>query len=66
MSETGRSLPTIILAGERPGGSPLAQAFSVAASVMVPIAGQPARQQHSRSAADFIIGLVPYPLVQAA
>lgn len=45
MSETGRSLPTIILAGERPGGSPLAHVFSVAASVMVPVAGQPALQR---------------------
>jgi len=33
---------TVILAGERPGGSPLSHAFNVAASVMVPVAGKPA------------------------
>lgn len=38
-------MPSIILAGERPGGSPITEAFSVAASVMVPVAGQPALQR---------------------
>ena len=33
---------TVILAGERPGGSPLSRAFNVPASVMVPVAGKPA------------------------
>ena len=33
---------SIILAGERPGGSPISHAFNVAASVMVPVAGKPA------------------------
>ncbi len=33
---------SVILAGERPGGSPLGQAFKVSASVMVPVAGKPA------------------------
>jgi len=33
---------SVILAGERPGGSPLSHAFNVAASVMVPVAGKPA------------------------
>jgi GTP:adenosylcobinamide-phosphate guanylyltransferase len=33
---------SIILAGERPGGSPISRAFNVAASVMVPVAGKPA------------------------
>ncbi len=33
---------SVILAGERPGGSPLSHAFNVSASVMVPVAGQPA------------------------
>lgn len=33
---------SVILAGERPGGSPLSHAFDVAASVMVPVAGKPA------------------------
>lgn len=35
-------LPSVILAGERPGGSPISLAFDVAASVMVPVAGQAA------------------------
>lgn len=35
-------LPAVILAGERPTGSPLARAFSVAAGVLVPVAGLPA------------------------
>jgi len=38
-------MSSVILAGERPGGSPISQAFSVAASVMVPVAGQPALQR---------------------
>lgn len=33
---------SVILAGERPGGSPLSHAFNVSASVMVPVAGRPA------------------------
>lgn len=32
---------SVILAGERPGGSPLSRAFNVPASVMVPVAGKP-------------------------
>jgi GTP:adenosylcobinamide-phosphate guanylyltransferase len=32
---------SVILAGERPGGSPLSHAFKVPASVMVPVAGKP-------------------------
>lgn len=32
---------SVILAGERPGGSPLSHAFNVSASVMVPVAGKP-------------------------
>lgn len=32
----------VILAGERPGGSPISHAFNVDASVMVPVAGKPA------------------------
>lgn len=32
---------SVILAGERPGGSPISHAFKVPASVMVPVAGQP-------------------------
>lgn len=34
-----RKLPFVILAGERPGGSPLAQAMGVAAGVLVDVAG---------------------------
>jgi len=33
---------SVILAGERPGGSPISHAFNVSASVMVPVAGRPA------------------------
>lgn len=32
---------SVILAGERPGGSPVTRAFGVSASVMVPVAGKP-------------------------
>jgi len=32
---------TVILAGERPGGSALSHAFNLSASVMVPVAGKP-------------------------
>lgn len=32
---------SVILAGERPGGSALSHAFNIAASVMVPVAGKP-------------------------
>ncbi len=35
-------LSAVVLAGERPTGSPLAQAFSVPAGVLVPVAGRPA------------------------
>ena len=38
MSKRFRS---VILAGERPGGSPLSRAFNISASVMVPVAGKP-------------------------
>jgi len=36
---------SVILAGERPGGSPISQAFGVAASVMVPVAGKPSLER---------------------
>ena len=39
--EAGKTFRTIILAGERPGGSPISHAFNVPASVMVPVAGKP-------------------------
>jgi len=42
MNEQGTQFRTVILAGERLGGSPLSHAFGVAASVMVPVAGKPA------------------------
>jgi len=38
---TSEPFRSVILAGERPGGSPLSHAFNVAASVMVPVAGKP-------------------------
>jgi molybdopterin-guanine dinucleotide biosynthesis protein A len=41
MVEQSSQFRTVILAGERPGGSPLSHAFNVPASVMVPVAGQP-------------------------
>ena len=42
MSAEASTFRSIILAGERPGGSPISHAFSVAACVMVPVAGRPA------------------------
>lgn len=42
MNEQSSEFRSVILAGERPGGSPISHAFNVAASVMVPVAGQPA------------------------
>lgn len=49
MSEPFRS---VILAGERPGGSPLSQVFDVPASVMVPVAGTPCLTHVIRAIAD--------------
>ncbi|MGA9574042.1 MAG: NTP transferase domain-containing protein [Lysobacterales bacterium] len=42
MNEQDTTYRSVILAGERPGGSPLSRAFNVSASVMVPVAGKPA------------------------
>jgi molybdopterin-guanine dinucleotide biosynthesis protein A len=42
MNEAVTKFRSVILAGERPGGSPLSHAFNVSASVMVPVAGKPA------------------------
>lgn len=36
-----KSFSSIILAGERPGGSALSRAFNIPASVLVPVAGKP-------------------------
>ena len=41
MSDQVASFRSIVLAGERPGGSPISHAFKVPASVMVPVAGKP-------------------------
>jgi len=41
MIEQTTEFRSVILAGERPGGSPISHAFNVPASVMVPVAGQP-------------------------
>ena len=43
---------SIILAGERPGGSPISHAFNVAASVMVPVAGKPALSRVIKAVED--------------
>lgn len=42
MNDPVTKFRSVILAGERPGGSPLSRAFNVSASVMVPVAGEPA------------------------
>ncbi len=42
MIEQSAKYRSIILAGERPGGSALSHAFNITASVMVPVAGKPA------------------------
>jgi len=42
LTELKADFRSVILAGERPGGSPLSLAFNVPASVMVPVAGKPA------------------------
>lgn len=42
MSDPIPNFRSVILAGERPGGSPISHAFNVPASVMVPVAGKPA------------------------
>jgi hypothetical protein len=41
MPEETTRFRSVILAGERPGGSPLSHVFNVSASVMVPVAGKP-------------------------
>ena len=41
MIDKSSRFQSIILAGERPGGSPISHAFNVPASVMVPVAGKP-------------------------
>jgi hypothetical protein len=61
LTEPSQNFRTVILAGERPGGSPISQAFDVPASVMVPVAGKPAiarvmeAVENSRMAAGGII-----------
>jgi GTP:adenosylcobinamide-phosphate guanylyltransferase len=41
ISEHTANFRSVILAGERPGGSALSKAFNISSSVMVPVAGQP-------------------------
>ena len=41
MSDQTSNFRSVILAGERLGGSPISHAFNVSASVMVPVAGKP-------------------------
>lgn len=52
MTETTLKFRSIILAGERPGGSPISHAFGVAASVMVPVAGIPSLQRVIHAISD--------------
>jgi len=49
MTDQPSGFRSVILAGERPGGSPISYAFNVEASVMVPVAGKPslARVMHA-------------------
>lgn len=49
---TSEPFRSVILAGERPGGSPLSHAFSVSASVMVPVAGEPSLARVMQAIAD--------------
>ena len=52
MIEQHTNFRSIILAGERPGGSPISHAFNVAASVMVPVAGKPALSRVMQAVED--------------
>lgn len=45
MSAQNAQFHSIILAGERPGGSALSHAFTIPASVLVPVAGKPSLQR---------------------
>jgi len=45
MTEQNAPFRSIILAGERPGGSALSLAFNIPASVLVPVAGKPCLQR---------------------
>jgi len=52
VSDQATAFRSIILAGERPGGSPISHAFNVAASVMVPVAGKPALSRVMQAVED--------------
>ncbi|MGD9264463.1 MAG: NTP transferase domain-containing protein, partial [Lysobacterales bacterium] len=45
MNAAASQFRAIVLAGERPGGSPLAREFGVSAGVMVPVAGRPSLER---------------------
>lgn len=45
MTHIASQFRSVILAGERPGGSALSQAFNLPSSVMVPVAGKPCIQR---------------------
>ncbi|MCW8926550.1 MAG: NTP transferase domain-containing protein [Xanthomonadales bacterium] len=49
---------SVVLAGERPGGSPLARRFDVSAGVMVPVAGKPCLERvlHALEGSHFVGG----------
>jgi hypothetical protein len=49
---TSEPFRSVILAGERPGGSPLSHVFNVSASVMVPVAGEPSLARVMQAIAD--------------
>ena len=49
---TSEPFRSVILAGERPGGSPLSHVFNVSASVMVPVAGEPSLARVIQAIAD--------------
>jgi len=52
VSDPTATFRSIILAGERTGGSPLSHAFNVTASVMVPVAGKPALSRVMKAIED--------------
>jgi len=45
MAEKTAEFRSVLLAGERPGGSALSRAFKISASVMVPVAGKPSLER---------------------
>ena len=52
MKATAPQFHAVVLAGERPGGSPLAREFGVSAGVMVPVAGRPSLERVMQAVED--------------